>query len=334
MYSVVAYPVQLTAAGVAHNFAVLQQSSFYTRGVGASSGQNTTTGNVLVTNGDSLTNQTPNGVVPYPYLLTLNRPFSTQDTAIAGKLLETEVADSSVMDLPLYSPNSPFALAGNAAGINDINVGGSSQEQIIGYRAAVNAGYKGQGFTVLSPTMVSSSGADAEIAGINAALRTAAVANGYFLVDWANEPCLGAAGAYGNPGSCAFFQVDGLHPSQAGENEMARLYSNVVNYLTGSTAASPTVVTAAAYTLAPADRFLVAQGASAQTITLPDCYGWSATTPFTLTHAGTGGATVVPSAGFTLNGGTVGVAVPPATTLEVYAGLLSATTSGCGWFTR
>lgn len=334
VYTVLAYPTQLTAQGVAHNFPVLQQSAFFSRGVGAPPVQSTTTANVLVTNGDSLTNETPNAT-PYPYLLQLNTPFTITDTAAANKLIETEVADSPLLDLPLYSPDARFAFISNASGINDINVGGSTQAQIIADRATLYASYQQTGFTVLSPTMLSSVNNDTEIQAINDALRSTAVANGYFLVDWANEPCFGMSGAYANPSGCSFFQADGLHPNQSGEDEMARLYSNIVNYLTGSTQANPTLVTAASYSITPADRFLTAQGTATQSVTLPSCYGWSTTTPFTLTNANLSGTvTLSPPSGFTLNGATAPTAIPAGATVQAYADLLAPASSGCGWHTR
>ena len=334
VYTVLTYPTQLTAASVAHNFTVLQQSAFFSRGVGALPVQSTTTSNVLVVDGDSITNDSPYGVVPYPFLLTTNTPFTITDTGVSGKTVESTVADSPLIDLPLYSSNSKYAFISDSAGINDINVGGSTQAQIIADRALLYASYKQTGFTVLAPTMLSSINDDSEVENINAGIRALAATSGYYLVDWANEPCLGAAGAFANPPGCSFF-VDGLHLNQAGESEMAALYSNIVNYLTGSVQSQPTVVTASAYVLAPADRFLSAQGASSQTISLPACYGWSTTTPFQITNARPGGSLfLAPASGFTLNGATTAIPIPETTSVTVYAELLSASNSGCGWFTK
>ena len=335
VYYVLAYPTQLTAASVAQNFSILQQTAFFNRGVGALPVQSTTTDNILVMDGDSITAGTAGFGAPYPFRLSLNQPFTIIDTAVGGKLLETTVADTPLIDLPLYSPNARYAFASNAAGINDLNVAGASGADVVRNRTVEYAAYKTKGFTVLASTMLSSVHDDAVIEDINGALRTLAASSGYPLVDWANEPCLGAAGAYANPAGCTFFQADGLHPNPTGETELAALYSNVVNYLTGSTPASPTVVTAPAYTIAPADHFLSAQGTGSQQLSLPSCYGWSITTPFTITNANTAGTlTLAPTGGFTLDGGSTPISIASGTTLQVYADILSPTTSGCAWHTK
>ncbi|WP_263384049.1 choice-of-anchor D domain-containing protein [Granulicella arctica] len=334
VYYVLAYPTQLNAASIAHNNLILQQSAFYSRGLGALHVQSTTTANVLVVDGDSLTNETPGDVTPYPYLLNLTTPFTVTDTGVAGSLLETNFADAPLVDLPLYSPNSKFAIVSDNAAINDLDVGGSSAPAIIANRMRLYALYKQSGFTVIAPTMLSSLNMDVPVQSISAGVRAMSVANGYYVVDWQNEPCLGAVGAYANP-VCNFFQGDGIHPSQAGENEMAALYSNVVNYITGATAADPTVVTAATYGIAPADRFLSTQGTTSQVLTLPSCYGWSTTTPFTISNVNTSGnVTLSASGGFLLNDASVPVVVPGRGSIQVYADIVSQTASGCAWHTK
>lgn len=312
---------------------------------------NTTTANQIVTDGDSITNGTPGSVTPYPSLLgtgtaPLNSTFTITNVGAASKLDLNVWSDGPLTYLPAASLNSQYRFASDAAGINDLNVNTVAAADVVVSRLAVYAQMKQAAYTVLVPTMLSSNNQDTKVEAINASLRIAAVNNGYTVVDWANEPCLGASGAYNNPGGLGCYQAgssffqDGLHPNQTGMNEMARLYSVIVNYLTGATQASPTVVTTNTYTVLAADRFLRWTGTASGTITLPPCYGYSPTTPFIVTNYNSGQSLSVttPAAtgsmpNFALNGvvgGTVSIANNA--TVRFYANILSSTASGCGWF--
>jgi len=95
------------------------------------------------------------------------------------------------------------------------------------------------------------------------------------VVDFAANPNLGADGANANT---TYFQMDGVHPTQVGQNALAAAASNSLNYYFGSNAASPAVITASTHTIASGEGYISANPGANQTLTLPDCTGPSGAT--------------------------------------------------------
>jgi hypothetical protein len=104
--------------------------------------------------------------------------------------------------------------------------------------------------------------------------------------------------------------------------------ANILNYITGSTLAYPTVVSANT-TLVAANKVVSVTGASAITITLDKCYGYSLSTPFQINSNSTASVTVQAPSGFTLLGGSQTIAAGGRA--KFAANIVSDTASGCQW---
>lgn len=428
IYWLTAYAIPLSSSSVLQANRALIQRAFEARGLDLSKpSRGVTSANEFVVQGDSLTNGTPRDVPPWPSTLSTIVPFSTTNIGTSGTTCLAHLSSNLLTLLPLYSPNSPYSYYTDACGINDLNVGGESAESTLSYKIASLNQAKAIGFTPIVTTMLDSKGQSAHVEAINIALRNFAVRNDLPIMDFANEPCLGASGAYADPGSlpcgqpatggvvfianCAqtkntvsfttranssggpfaagdhiwlsgltgncsvlnsksnysivlagatstefkmtravsaviassptdggaytIFQADGLHP-YTGEAEMASVASNVLNYLTGSTKVNPTVISAVSATLLPENRYSLYRGSSAGMITLPTCYGFGPTEPFTVVNATAAEMLrVAAPAGFKLNGSTAAFSVASGYgTVRFFANVVSNTESGCGWFTR
>lgn len=113
------------------------------------------------------------------------------------------------------------------------------------------------------------------------------------IVNLNSFPIIGADGASSNG---TYFAVPpGLHPSiVTNQTILAIAYQNAVNELWGSTANSYNVTASTSYQELAKDGYLRLTGASAQTITLPDCQGYNR--PRTIYNASGFTATVLPHA--------------------------------------
>ena len=95
---------------------------------------------------------------------------------------------------------------------------------------------------------------------------------------------------------------DGVHPGPNCEPFVTSVMQDAVNELLGSSATTRNQTSAASYQEVAGDRFLDLTGSSAQTVTLPDCTGYSL--PREVLNLATGVATVGPVSGQTLLGAT------------------------------
>ena len=215
-----------------------------------------------------------------------------------------------------------------AGGINDINIDGAPAASVIANRVLWAQKVAAIGWKPIWLTMPSSVNDDATVQAVNTALRAQAAGLGVTLVDIATDPCLGATGAYANPTGCSDF-TDGLHPNQTGEDAMRNYYVNVINYLSGSTSAVPTLVSAATYQLQPADAYTSVNPSGAATaITLPSCIGYSPTTPFIITNTSAAGTvTVTPPLGQPIS-------IPNHSALTFTSTPLPPATAGCTWISH
>jgi hypothetical protein len=313
---IVEYPFLLTPAQITSNFQVLQFLAFYNRGVNPNSPpQSTATGNQLICNGDSLTNETPGPATNYCNELTgLNQSFYVTNIAHAGSVLGTLVSNAPLADSLLFTPFASELVISQEGGINDLMLALQTpayayNERVLWTHAVQQTGYR----HVLWLTLISNQYQDANRAALNVMLRANAASLGVTLVDVAEDPCLGMIGAWNNPSPCGgAFLSDGIHLLQPGQDLMRNYYVNIVNYLTGSTSASPTVVSASSYQMQPADAFTVVETSNASSaLTLPSCLGYSPTTPFSVANQSSGTAVnVSASAGQYLNGGSSAVSIP------------------------
>jgi hypothetical protein len=333
---VLMYDAVLTPAQVAQNSTALNFLAFQSRGVGLSPPQNFTQSPLLVCNGDSLMNGTPGGVTPpcnssgLPGLL--NKPFSIQNIAVPGTLIQSHVAVIPLSDAPAYSSFSQYPLDFENAGINDLNLGLGTIASVYADRVSWANNVRKLGYQPVWTTMISSTGKDSDIQGINDLLRTTANLYGILIFDFAEEPCLGKTGAYSNPTPCADFQSDGLHESQTGADAMRGIIANVTNWYTGSTIGNPTLITGTTHTIAAGEGYTSVTPSSTTALTLPSCIGYSTTTPFSVYNASTSATvTVAPPGGQNLNGGSGALSIPNAATGKFVVYPLSPTTAGCQW---
>lgn len=113
------------------------------------------------------------------------------------------------------------------------------------------------------------------------------------IINLNSFPIIGADGASNN--GTYFAAPTGLHPTPlTNQQVIAIAYQNAVNELWGSTALSYNVTTATSYQELAKDGFLKLTGGSAQTITLPDCQGY--TRNRTIYNVSGSTATVLPHA--------------------------------------
>jgi lysophospholipase L1-like esterase len=151
----------------------------------------------------------------------------------------------------------------------------------------------------------------------------------YPVLDMAEVAALGADGAY------ASF-TDGIHPTTAQNVIMAQTTANLLNYLTGTTAANPTVLTASGTLTWSQARVVRAVPAANMTITLPACdgpTGQTVTIINTQSASGTYTVGVTAATGQTVNGVAAGtnVTVPDGGSLILSDQLNAASTGGCHW---
>ena len=158
-------------------------------------------------------------------------------------------------------------------GVNDFLFGSFSPRSVANsLRDLVQKG-KAQGARVIVATEISSkgNGGDVNKAALNAIIRNEAFGWGADnIADLGTIPQVGADNAW----SSANF-ADGLHPNDTGETYIRAVMSNNVNELIGSTLTSRHKTSAASYLEVAGDRFLDLTNGGAQTITLPDCIGYS-----------------------------------------------------------
>ena len=319
------YPTVLTNAQIASNVQAIQAIAFTARGVGGTPPQSTSTVNQIVCNGDSITNETPYAISYCNELSGFNQTIDITNIGHGGSTQLTMVSNIPLAEGVLFAPQAPHSFASMAGGINDININSASAASVIAMRVLWAQKVAAIGWKPLWLTMPSSVDNDATVQAVNTALREQAASLGVTLVDVATDPCLGATRAYANPTGCNHF-TDGIHPNQTGEDAIRNYYVNIVNYLSGSTSASPTVISAATYQLQPADAYTLVYPAGAATaITLPSCLGYSATTPFIVTNASASAAvTVAPPL-------SQPISIPNHLSLTFTSTPLPPTTAGCAW---
>jgi hypothetical protein len=328
---VLEYPTVLTPSQIASNVMALQQTAFYGRGVGSLPGPNLSSQNQIVCNGDSLTHGAPYGVTAFcDELSGLDQSFQVTPIAVGGQNLMTANSNVPLIDAPIFAGNAKYNFLSQEAGIDDY------LQDVVSLRVKGALLDQQAGFHVLWFTMPSVGQNDAAVQQIDSQLRALAPQMGVTLVDDATDPCLGATGAYANPAPCSDF-VDGVHLSQAGADSYLKSFVNVINYLTGSTAANPTSVSVPTYSMVAHDGYVsVYPLGSSTSITLPSCVGFSATTPFVVANTSeTASVTVTALAGQTpsqqVNGASAAVSVPNLGILTLISTPLPPATAGCSW---
>jgi hypothetical protein len=339
MANFLAYPTQIPPADWPHicNYLIqqAQNKGFYTPAI-----QNLTTSVNFVVQGNSRDNGTP-GLTSGQYWPAQIAPTATTLTtnnAANGKTLRNYVNDFPVLDAPAYSQLAAANIYYIGDPANDFIADGFTAAQVNSDSARLARLAKHAGYTVVLNTMLDLviSGSSATAQAVNAYRRQLAEMEGYYILDFANDPNFGASLVSTNgqttcPGTGnTWFQTDCLHETAASTAVMAPYATKFLNYITGSTSSNPTLVSAATYSMAYGDRYVRATANT--TITLPaSCFGIGPTTIYTIDN--TAGVTVTAQApsGYNLNGVTAGTVTVPQGVTSFRSNLTSATASGCNW---
>jgi hypothetical protein len=197
-------------------------------------------------------------------------------------------------------PGTAPAIAVLWGGVNDMLYTSQTPRQIANSLHCLVKKAKAAGARVVLGTEIScgnSATCDASKDALDTILRAEAFGWGVDnLADLATDVHLGADGASAN---AACFP-DYLHPGPGCEPYITAIMGNAVNELLGSTETQRHTTAAATYTEVAGDRFLDLTGTSQQSITLPDCTGYSL--PRQVLNLGAVAGTVNPMSGQTLLG--------------------------------
>ena len=270
---------------------------------------------------------------PWESNMTLNfsPSFNILNYGIPSVDLSTIASSDSNRVAPMCTGGNGPQVAAVFAGTNDVSSFGDTPSNTLTYMALEVQQLKAAGCRVFIGTMLSRSGFDTQKDAYDTALLQQGKtigADGF--IDFAADVNLGSDGASANS---TWFQADGIHPTQTGQNRMGVIASNALNYYFGSNASAPTIVTAT-HTIAPGEGYITANPTANATLTLPDCTGPSGAT-YTVANiqsAFTVGV-VAGSSSQLINGLAVGTVVPvPANgSLTLRDVPNSKTVSGCHW---
>ena len=261
--------------------------------------------------------------------------YAINDLGIYAITLEA-ISGSEPNRVALHCPTDAGpAIAIVFAGTNDLIQPENSAQTVFGFLTSEIQTLKTAGCRVFAGTMISRHGEDGTGTTLDekkdaydALILSQAISLGAEgVVDFAANPLLGADGA----SSDAYFQGDGVHPTDAGQALLAAAASNTLAYYLGSTEANPTRVTSADYGMAAGDRYVTRASSTAGTLTLPDCTGPSGAV-YHVTNTGAGAATIVSGSGSQPIGGFPGgVPVMPAMMVAVMDVANAKNVSGCTW---
>ncbi len=278
---------------------------------------------------------------PYPSLLSLtNQPsYAIVNWGISGLRLEAAEASEKNRVAPYCGSDQGPSIAVVFAGTNDFLDSGRTVASVAANLGGEIQILKTAGCRVFVGTMLSRTGNDfagntydSDKDAYDALILTTAKSMGADgVIDFAANPLLGADGATSNG---TYFQGDGIHPTQTGQQFLANAASNALNYYYGFNQMNPHVVTAAAYTMQAGDGYITASPTANQTLTLPDCTGQSGAV-YTVTNLQSAFAVGVVAGSSTqlINGLAAGTAVAVlangSLTLRDVAN--PKTVSGCHW---
>lgn len=278
----------------------------------------------------------PTGSFGSPGLLTLptlpNTTWQLNNNAENGTTcvsMESGLPQEEALD---WSPKAPHSVMMLLCGINDFTVGEQSPAQVWQRQLAICSLARQAGYEyVTDATLPSWGGEDDNVQALNTLIRANWRSCFSGVVDVANDPRLGAPGAYANGD---YFNLEmPSHLSATGQQILGGYTSNVLASLYGATVAKPTIISTS-YTEAAADNFVSVQSApSAVTVTLPSCLGYVAGHARNITNSGSGAVTVDAQQQQLINGSSNAVAVAAGHTSIFTVQPLPLATSGCGWTT-
>jgi len=322
------YSDEKTPAQIAQESAAVKQA-VQSRGVAFAPVPDQTVKDLYLSIGDSLTNG--HGVTPSSAFLTPADSFDVVNYGLGGALTTDLAYMFDARDALLYRRNAGRNVIRLWAGTNDMGVAHTPQSALEGIRSYCRKA-KAAGFQTIVSDMISRTGQDNNMLALDTLITTQDTGCDLVL-DLASDARLGAVGAYAN---ATYYQADGIHLTQAGQqNVVAPAETRAINLLSHlkSAGTSPTV-TAAAYAMADYDLYLpVSPAANPVAVTLPDCNYFTG-----LTHSiknvqatGTNAVTVAPAAGQLIDGSGSAVAIANGATLVLRPVVLNRTTAGCSW---
>jgi trimeric autotransporter adhesin len=287
--------------------------------------------------GDSIT-YGAGASTPWPSLLSLaNQPtYTTTDWGIYGVMLQSITGSEPNRVAQRCLSTSGPSVAIVFAGTNDLNSGFTADMTFSSMAAEIQT-LKQAGCRVFAGTMISRTGTDGRSVANDSdkdtydamILAKARQVGADSVIDFAANPLLGADGAYANT---TYFNADGIHPTQAGQQLLANAASNALNYYFGYNESSPHVVTALPYSMTAADGEVSFSGLTgAGTVTLPDCTGQSGAVYRINNPQSAYTVTVAPLNASQLINGLSTATVPANGTLTLRDVPNPKTVSGCHW---
>jgi lysophospholipase L1-like esterase len=232
----------------------------------------------LITVGDSLTAGYNSGGTTYQQYLTTNHAYNVTNFGVGGMTAQTMrwLEDERHVQQISDGSRNVFVIWAGTNDVCDLNHSADQTGQdVMAMGKYLKMKY---GATTIIGTMISravgtgTSNCDAQKNLLNPVLRQGAFASGAFdaIADFGATTQLGPDGANA---SATYFAGDHIHLLPAGQQVIASVVSNVVNWLDGYTAENPHSITSTAYTTTPADGSIVWEPTAAATGTLFDCNG-------------------------------------------------------------
>lgn len=323
-----AYSDEKTAAQVSQESAAVKQI-VQSRGVAFTPVPDASIKDLYMSIGDSLTNG--HGVTPSSSFITPTDSFDVVNYGLGGALTTDIAYMFDARDAALYRRNAGRNVIRLWAGTNDLGSGHTPQQALDGIRSYCRKA-KAAGFQTIVSDMISRNGLDSGMLALNTLLTTQDTGCDLVL-DLASNPLLGAVGAYANT---TYFQGDGIHLTQSGQqNLVAPAETRAINLLAALKAqtTSPTV-TAATYTSVDSDLYLpVSPATQSVAVTLPDCSYFTGISRSikNVQTSGSNTVTVAPAAGELIDGSSTPVAIANGATLVLRSVVLNRTTAGCSW---
>jgi len=279
IYRFVAYNTQLTASQIADaSYAV--RSEIASRGVPVSPQKISIGSPQLYAVGDSITNGRYNNSATFgwPAHLALDSGslWTVSNWGVPGAGPEDVVASEPNRVAPRCGDEVNPGIAVVFLGTNSFFEIGITMPAsvVLSHLAGEVQILKKAGCRVFVGTMLSRTGFDAAKNSFNSLIQSQYKLIGADgLVDFAANPNLGADGAYANT---TYFNTDGTHPKDPGQDILAAEASNALNYYFGHNDANPNNVKTLPYAMVAGDGAVSLAGLTgAGAITLPDCTGQS-----------------------------------------------------------
>jgi lysophospholipase L1-like esterase len=181
---------------------------------------------------------------------------------------------------------------------------------------------------ILVMTMLSRTGVDAFHDSYNTLIRAQWQQFSDGLVDFAANPLYGADGAYANT---TYFQADGIHPTQTGQNTLGLMYQTAINAIWNRNYTNPTVTSSATYTMLGGDAFLDMTGSGTATLALVTSVG--ETGQYRVIRNDRSGTVTVSCQGSETINGSSTYALTAGSSIKIVSVLVSASAGGSNWVT-